>query len=287
VIHGSFFTGLGGFDLASEWMGWENAFMVENNPKRQVLLTKNFPNIPLYGDINTFDTKPWGGAIDVISGGFPCQPFSNSGKQRGKDDDRYLWPQFFKCIDEIGSPWVLSENVYGLITNNGGMVFEQVLTDLESIGYETQAFIAPASAINAVHRRDRVWIVAYSHHRANKQARTRNATGGTKPSPPQAAGQRRKREAVHSIGCPDILEHPRRNNNTTFQRATAKRNFEALHNPSQWHTLPQPGVFGSNDGLSDWLDRNAALGNAIVPELAYRFFKAMAESNRLHSEFYN
>ena len=161
--HGSLFSGIEGFGLAAEWMGWTNIFQVEIDEFCNKVLEKHFPNVQRFKNIKQFDGNQFRGQVDIITGGFPCQPFSVAGKQRGKEDDRFLWPEMRRVISEIRPNWVVAENVRGLISQGGGVVFEQVLSDLEAEGYEVQPFIIPACAVNAPHRRDRVWIVAHSN----------------------------------------------------------------------------------------------------------------------------
>jgi DNA (cytosine-5)-methyltransferase 1 len=160
--HGSLFSGIGGFDLAAEWMGWENMFHCEWNEFGQRVLNYYWPNAISYGDITKTDFSIWRGRIDVLTGGFPCQPYSHAGKRKGKEDERHLWPEMLRAIREIQPRWVVGENVAGLISWDGGLVFNEVQTDLEAQGYEVQAYVLPACAVNAPHRRDRVWFVAYS-----------------------------------------------------------------------------------------------------------------------------
>jgi DNA (cytosine-5)-methyltransferase 1 len=193
--HLDLFSGIGGFAIAvdSVWPQSEHIFC-DNDKFCQAVLKKHWPNAKIYGDIRTItntanngldrcDTKSgmegeksknieqqWSrraGWIegcdwkpDLITGGFPCQPFSQAGKRRGTEDDRYLWPEMFRVIREFKPTWVIAENVRGLVTWNEGLVLEQVCTDLESEGYEVQPIIIPAVAVNAPHRRDRVWIIA-------------------------------------------------------------------------------------------------------------------------------
>lgn len=159
--HGSLFSGIGGFDLASEWMGWENKFHCEINPFCQKVLKYYWPNAISYEDITKTDFSVHRGQIDLISGGFPCQPYSSAGKRLGKEDDRHLWPEMCRAIREIKPRWVVGENVYGLVNWNGGLVFNEVQTDLENEGYEVQPFLLPAVSVNAPHRRDRIFFVAY------------------------------------------------------------------------------------------------------------------------------
>jgi DNA (cytosine-5)-methyltransferase 1 len=173
MIHGSLFSGIGGFDLAAEWMGWTNAFHCEWEEFPRKILQYHFPESKSYGDINETDFTIWNGKIDILTGGFPCQPYSAAGKRLGKEDERHLWPQMLRAIREIEPRWIIGENVYGLVSWNDGMVFEEVQVDLENEGYEVQPYILPAAAVNAPHRRDRVWFVAYSdrigHHRDTEE----------------------------------------------------------------------------------------------------------------------
>jgi DNA (cytosine-5)-methyltransferase 1 len=167
--HGSLFSGIGGFDLAADWMGWENVFHCEIAEFPRKILNHYWPNAECHEDIKKTDFKKYRGTVDIISGGFPCQPYSAAGKRLGKEDDRHLWPEMLRVIREVKPQWVVGENVRGLLNWNGGMVFHEVCSDLENIGYEVQAFIIPASGINAPHQRERLWIVAHTDN-----ARTNN-----------------------------------------------------------------------------------------------------------------
>jgi len=160
--HGSLFSGIGGFDLASEWMGWENVFHCEWNPFGQKVLNYYWPNSITYNDITKTDFTIHRGGIDIITGGFPCQPYSSAGKRLGKEDERHLWPEMLRAIREIQPTWVVGENVRGLTNWNGGLVFDEVQAELEAQGYEVTPFLLPACAVNAPHRRDRIWFIAYS-----------------------------------------------------------------------------------------------------------------------------
>lgn len=165
--HGSLFSGIGGFDLAAEWMGWENVFHCEWNEFGQRVLKHHFPKALSYADITKTDFNVHRGGISVLSGGFPCQPYSSAGKRLGKEDERHLWPEMLRAIREIQPRWVVGENVLGLVNWNGGLVFEEVQADLEAEGYEVQPFILPACAVNAPHVRQRVWFCAYSTNSDN------------------------------------------------------------------------------------------------------------------------
>jgi DNA (cytosine-5)-methyltransferase 1 len=160
--HGSLFSGIGGFDLASEWMGWENVFHCEWNEFGQKVLKYYWPKSITYNDITKTDFTIHRGTIDILTGGFPCQPYSSAGKRLGKEDSRHLWPEMLRTIREIQPTWVVGENVRGLTNWNGGLVFDEVQADLETEGYQVTPFLLPACAVNAPHRRDRIWFVAYS-----------------------------------------------------------------------------------------------------------------------------
>jgi len=159
--HGSLFSGIGGFDLASQWMGWENVFHCEWAEFPRKILHHYWPDAISYQDIAQTDFTKHYGSIDILTGGFPCQPYSAAGKRKGKYDERHLWPHMLRAIREIRPRWVVGENVFGIVTWNDGLVFEEVCAELESESYQVQPFILPAAAVNAPHRRDRVWFVAH------------------------------------------------------------------------------------------------------------------------------
>lgn len=157
--HLELFSGIGGFALAASWVwGKEHEIhsFVEIDPFCQKVLKKHWPNVPIVSDIKEY--RHDGTTIDLLTGGFPCQPFSVAGKQRGTEDDRWRWPEMFKVISEVKPRWIIGENVAGIVK----MELDNCISDLEAEGYECQPFIIPACAVDAPHRRDRVWIVAYS-----------------------------------------------------------------------------------------------------------------------------
>lgn len=200
LTHGSLFSGIGGFDLAAGWMGWTNVFHCEINEFCTRILNHHFPNAEHYADITKTDFTPWRGRIDVLSGGFPCQPFSLAGQRKGADDDRYLWPQMLRAIREIQPSWVVGENVAGILTMvqpgeevevgsqtslfgeadrkrvllRQEYVVETICRDLGSEGYSVQPLLIPACAVGAPHRRDRIWFIA---HRTNAGTETMQFTG--------------------------------------------------------------------------------------------------------------
>lgn len=234
--HASLFSGIGGFDLAAEWMGWKNVFQVEKDKFCQKVLAKNFPNVTRYGDIKEFDGTQYRGAIDIISGGFPCQPFSVAGKRKGKEDDRYLWPEMLRVISEVQPSFIVGENVTGII----GMGLEQVLTSLEGQGYYTETFVIPACAVNAPHRRDRIWIIAHSN--SNR---------------------------LEKDSCKQRIRP---------QGDTIIRNIHSKALQMWNESAPIGTSFcGVRDGISNRVDRIKGLGNAIVPQVGFEIFKAINE----------
>jgi len=277
--HGSLFSGIGGFDLAAKWMGWENIFHCEWNGFGQKVLKYYWPNAISYGDITKTDFTIWRGRIDIITGGFPCQPYSLAGKRKGKADDRHLWPEMFRAIREIQPLWVVGENVPGLITWSGGLVFEEVQTALEDEGYEVQSFVLPACGVNAPHRRDRVWFVAYARNFAGGSAERCSDKRGWQFLPnKQQGGEIRSEDA----GCGS-------------ERATpdTARTIEC----TTWNNFPtQSPLCNRDDGISSRLSgitfpkwRNEsirAMGNAIVPQVAYQIFKVIDEMNSINNDTY-
>lgn len=158
--HIGLFEGIGGFSLAASRMGWRTIAWCEINPFCQRILKYYWPNASKHEDITKTDFSIYRGRVDVLTGGFPCQPYSTAGKRLGKEDTRHLWPEMLRSIQEIRPRWIVGENVAGLINWSGVMVFEEVQVDLENEGYEVLAFILPAVGVNAPHRRDRVWFIA-------------------------------------------------------------------------------------------------------------------------------
>ncbi|SCA87167.1 DNA cytosine methyltransferase [Bacillus glycinifermentans] len=175
------FAGIGGIALAAEWAGIETVAFCEREPFCQKVLQKNFPGVPIFDDVCTLNRQLLeekgviepGGTIDIISGGFPCQPYSIAGKRKGKEDDRDLWPEMFRIIKELRPTWVVGENV----ANFANMELDRTLFDLESAGYKGQSFIIPACAVDAKHRRDRTFVVAYSDHKRQQAGRCKESSG--------------------------------------------------------------------------------------------------------------
>lgn len=243
--HGSLFSGIGGFDLAAQWMGWENVFHCEINKHSSAVLNKNFPGTPNVGDIRILNGYEYKNSIDILSGGFPCQPFSNAGKRKGTADNRHLWPEMLRVIREISPRWVVGENVYGLFNWDEGLVFEQVCNDLEKEGYQVWPYIIPASAVGAYHNRNRVWIIGF---KANAHDTNTNIFGS-------------HREEVDFKGGPQ-LQHQQICLPGSLVSQSVQQGVD-------------PGVFRATDGVSGRVDRLIGVGNAIVPQVVYQIFKAI------------
>jgi len=190
--HGSLFSGIGGFDLAAEWMGWENVFHCEWMEFPRKVLDYHFPDADSHIDICKTDFTKYANTIDILTGGFPCQPFSLAGKRKGTDDERYLWGEMLRAIQEIKPRFVIAENVFGITNIDGGLVFQQVCLDLETEGYEVQPFIIPACAKNAPHRRDRCWFIATNSNCNDRRSTDRK--GGCEESKTNGEGE----QPIHS-----------------------------------------------------------------------------------------
>lgn len=263
--HASLFTGIGGFDLAAQWAGWSNTFQVEIDPWCQRILSKNFPHVQRHTDIRTFDPTPYRHTIDIISGGFPCQPYSQAGQRKGKEDPRHLWPEMLRVIRTIQPRWVVGENVRGLATWSRGLVFEEVHTDLESAGYTVQAFILPAASVNAPHERQRIWFIAH----ANDTTCARFKPNSRKILPQKTPERFNLGNTQQTPPHPDHQRFPKQQPSTfpNQPRRTGRHNVDIW---DEWTT--EPPVCRMDDGIPHRVDRIRGLGNAIVPQLAWRIF---------------
>jgi DNA (cytosine-5)-methyltransferase 1 len=295
--HGSLFSGIGGFDLAAEWCGWENVFHCEWNTFGQKVLKHHFPKSISYNDITKTDFSIHRGAIDILSGGFPCQPYSSAGKRLGKEDERHLWPEMLRAIREIQPSWVVGENVRGLTNWNGGLVFDEVQSDLEIEGYEVLPFLLPACAVGAPHRRDRIWFIAYT----NGASLRTNKLRGIRPKNEEIAKERTSTiyNAVRPNGFEGNvtntkqlrLEHSEKSRNIGEGEGETQgkgSNFTKQSKTNGWTGFPTVSpVCGGDDGLPKELDnitfskwRNESIkayGNAIVPQVAYQIFKSICQ----------
>lgn len=320
--HIDLFSGIGGFALAVDtvWPASQHVFC-DFDPFCQQILKKHWPNSKIYEDIRTFtytkDTKQqlamewqpqkensvFGREDTILTGGFPCQPFSQAGRRKGTKDNRYLWPEMFRIISTFKPAWVIAENVRGLVTWNDGMVLEQVCTDLESQGYEVQPLIIPAVAVNAPHRRDRVWFIA--HRKYNEKLGTK-ITG--KNSSLQPESQTRKKLFINEFKRANSLrtEKVRRNNaadpESTGSKWGDRKNAKRTNNSEEWSEARSKNKIYNwdrnwfevatelcrmDDGLPTELDgfkltkaehrkqRLKSLGNSIVPQVAIKIMEAI------------
>lgn len=270
--HASLFTGIGGFDLAAEWMGWNNVFQVEIDPFCNKVLEKNFPSVKRYGDIKQFDGKPYRGAVDILTGGFPCQPYSLAGQRKGKEDDRHLWPEMLRVIGEVQPSWIVGENVPGLLNWEGGMVLHEIKVDLEGKGFEVfPSLILPACGKNAPHRRDRLWIVAYSesNFRGNEIRDERPLT--------QEVSEERYNESLVITNTNSKRMEGRSPSGNFGEIRKEPKQLPRRHNQlNNWDKFPtQSPVCGGDDGIPNRVDRIKSIGNAVVPQVVYEIFKAI------------
>jgi DNA (cytosine-5)-methyltransferase 1 len=268
--HGSLFSGIGGFDLAAEWMGWENVFHCEWNDFGKKILHYYWPNAIQYDDITKTDFTIHRGQIDILTGGFPCQPYSTAGKRLGKEDERHLWPHMLRAIQEIQPRWVVGENVLGLVNWDDGLVFQEVCADLEAQGYEVQPFVLPAASKGAPHSRQRVWFVAYNVSYSNNNGlNQRNGNNEKQPS------QR---------GINEISNFDKSNGDGNVTDTNGNR----INNWEQFPT--QSPICGGDDGLPSELDgitfskwRGESIkgyGNAIVPQVVHTIFQTIEQYER-------
>ena len=261
--HIDLFSGIGGFALACRWAGIETIAFCEIEKYAQRVLRKNFPGIRIFEDVRQFPATEFREPF-LLTGGYPCQPFSQAGKRRGAEDDRHLWPSMFGIIRTSRPTWILAENVAGHVT----LGLDQVLADLESEDYAVQPIIVPACAVDAPHRRDRVWIFADSNNaRRVKQWRTKSIQSEL---------------VAAKCDCRDVSD------STSIRRKQigiqGRDNKQSAHNSknssnarSSWSAEPNVGRVAH--GVRNRMDRLRGLGNAIVPQVAYEIIKAIIEAD--------
>jgi DNA (cytosine-5)-methyltransferase 1 len=275
VRHLDLFSGIGGFALAASWVWGEEHEIVsfceiEDYPQR--VLKKHWPTVPCHGDIKTLKGDSFG-TVDLITGGFPCQPFSVAGKQGGSSDDRHLWPEMFRVIQEARPTWIIGENVAGLVNM---VEFEQCFLDLESEGYETQALIVPACGVGARHRRDRVWIVANhenwidreNYTRAEKRQIQKPRESSCRKNVADPSGKRLPSPTREKLGS--IRESEK-----SFQGCKPSGRNATPEQRGTWS--PEPRVGRVANGVPSRVDRLKGLGNAIVPQCVVPIMQAIKE----------
>lgn len=304
MTHLSLFSGIGGLDLAAEWAGIETVGQCEYADYPYKILEKHWPDVPKWRDIRTltkesFYERTGLRTVDIISGGFPCQPFSLAGERRGTEDDRYLWPEMLRVIQELKPTWVIGENVPGIIN----MALDEVLASLEDTGYATQTFIIPACAVGAWHRRDRVVIVAYldsewhgirgTQEDALEVCRERVSDGSGISRNDKRERRDHKPDMGRMVhGVQESLYEA--NTNTDTERIPGWQPQEicgggVLQTPvirtdrdvSRWsYWDDEPNVDRVAYGIPDRVDRIRCLGNAVVPQAFYPIFKFIVDIER-------
>jgi DNA (cytosine-5)-methyltransferase 1 len=341
MTHLDLFTGILGFSLAAQWVWGEEYELVaccEIDPFCQKVIRKHFPEVPIIEDIKKVkwvvadstgqDDRRYNGEsengqiqefgisdeqritlppIDLLTGGFPCQPASVAGKRAGTTDDRWLWPEMLRAIHEIKPRWVLAENVPGILSLQNGLVFEGACSNLETEGYEVQPIIIPACAIGAPHRRDRVWIVAHcqcqsvrgdsanvdgtkreDQDRSTLSRQFRNSVGSEDchaPDPHRfngndagyGSGEISQFKEAKISGCDFTNTHGKRLQvGEVFRRDIREERKTFIGNPWQEHWYEvATRLCRVDDGVSSRLDRLKSLGNAIVPQVAEVIFRAI------------
>jgi DNA (cytosine-5)-methyltransferase 1 len=258
------FSGIGGFSLGLERTGgFKTVAFCEIDKYCRKVLNKHWPNVPVHDDINTMEIDGYG-EIDVITGGYPCQPFSVAGNRKGHSDDRHLWPRMFEIIKQARPTWIICENVNGHVT----MGLDKVLFDLESEGYTSRTFIIPACAIDAPHRRDRVWIIANRKRAgigANARAQSRAEEEREKLFEENREALSNDIDQIRATVANTKGEHDRRSD-TEEARGQGKKFRKGCS--SKWQPWPlEPPVGRVANGIPSRVDRIRALGNAVVPQV--------------------
>ena len=264
------FSGIGGFSYGLEKTGFQTVAFCEMDKYCKLVLQKHWKGTKIYSDVKeiTKERLEADGVElpEIITGGFPCQPFSIAGKQKGTNDDRHLWPEMFRIIKELKPRWVIGENVRGIVNIQDGVVFETVCTDLESEGYEVQAFNIPAAGVGAPHRRERIWIVANSRRtlRQGSSIREKNEDETRKEDADQYQ---------RSSSSPE----PNVANASAGRRASQKTEISTrgngIEHQSWWQSEPDVGRVAH--GVPGRVHRLRALGNSIVPKIAEEIGRAI------------
>jgi DNA (cytosine-5)-methyltransferase 1 len=258
--HLDLFSGIGGFALAAQAAGYKTIGFSEINPYACKILKRHWPDVPNYGDIRNIK----GVQCNLLTGGFPCQPFSVAGKRRGAEDDRHLWPEMCRVIAEARPSWVLGENVPGIVA----MELDAIMSDLEGIGYACWPLIIPAVAVDARHRRDRLWLVAYSGSGEGKQR-----------CGPEMLGRWSEETKQTRMGCGDVPDAAcERGQENPDGRKPGQPVSLVGHTRTIWHEWPpEPAVGRVANGIPNRAYRLEGLGNAIVPQVAETLIRLMAK----------
>lgn len=231
--------------MGLERAGFETVAFCEIDPFCRAVLAKHWPDVPIFEDVKTLRGEDVG-PVDVICGGYPCQPFSLAGERKGAEDDRHLWPEFMRLVAELRPTWVIGENVAGHIS----MGLDAVLSDLETEGYAARSFVIPACAIGAPHQRDRVWTIGHANGNGQPNGAIDEKASELFEVVANAYNERRQGKSKKPNGSQQQIEPLR-----SFERER-----------DGWD-LPASRVCGGNDGIPKRLDRLRALGNAVVPQI--------------------
>ena len=272
LTHLSLFSGIGGLDLAAEWAGFTTVGQCEMADYPTAVLEKHWPDVPRWRDIRTLTKEGFyertGGlrTVDVISGGFPCQPFSVAGKQRGKKDERFLWPEMLRVIRELRPHCVVGENVPGII----GIAARQVVEDLERAGYHVVVFNFEAAAVGAWHRRSRVFFVGIADVADTDGSGLQGRKQPETPDAAEDAGEQPSR--VPAGECSETVYDALRSGCAGDARWGKS---QELADGRCWAAEPDVGRVAH--GVPARVDRLKCLGNAVVPQQAYPIFKALME----------
>lgn len=251
----------------------------EIDPFCQKVLKKHWPDVPIYNDVRTLEHD---GAIDVICGGYPCQPFSTAGKRKGKEDDRHLWPAMFDLIKKYRPAWVIGENVSGLIT----MGLDDVLIDLENENYTARTFVIPACSVGAPHRRDRLWIVGHTEHNGLPSAEKRGSIISSDDNNPEGqnqAGQFEGSIGLRSRMASDTNDIGRKGRKCEEVQGQPAFSWESARRIKEWGEgwpISTPRICGVDDGIPHRTHRLKSLGNAVVPQIPEMIGYAILEAER-------
>ena len=269
--HLDLFSGIGGFSLGLESAGLvETVAFCDFDKYCQKVLKKNFPGVPIYGDVKELNhdkLKADGiDQIDIITGGYPCQPFSVAGRKKGEQDPRHLWPEYFRLVKELRPTWVIGENVSGHIKQG----LDTVLEDLESEGYSTRTFSISASSIGANHKRERVWILANSGRSLREGSELgRENENETRE---ENANQSERSSSAFKL---NVADSEREGLQGSEQYETHTRETETQFSASQSletkgiHWAIEPDVGRVAHGIPNRVDRLKALGNSLVPQIPF------------------
>lgn len=278
MTHLSLFSGIGGIDLAAHWAGFQTIQLVERDPFCQRVLTKNFKGVPIHDDVTTFDGTRCRG-VDLVSAGFPCQPHSLAGKRLASGDERDLWSEVVRVLGEAQPRWFLGENVPGLLTSESGRFFGRVVDDLAALGFSVGWCVYGACDVGAVHRRNRVFIVAYSQKQFSDGGNNQSSrTSVSEPGNSDCSGDATDSQDFSGSQTSEAVESIR---SGWLSRSYVGGSDWERTGRGDWRGCGiEPTICRMDDDVSDRVARLKALGNAVVPQQAYWILKAIAEASR-------